>query len=104
MQGMDNANKNSRVMGMVVILVWLVVFMIVVLGIVFPVVFFISLKEVHLKDQSVSVDLSARIIRDYIEDGQRLLSVSANMPFFREPSLKKLVVPELKGIPESPGT
>jgi len=90
-------------MSMVVILVWLVVFMIVVLGIVFPVVFFISLKEVHLQDQAVSVNLSARIIRDYIEERQRLLSVSSNMDFFQDHSLEKQVVPELKGIPESAG-
>ncbi len=104
MQKRDNADKSSRVMSMVVILVWLVVFMIVVLGIVFPVVFFISLKEVHLQDQSVTVNLSAGKIRDYIEERQRLLSVSANMDFFEDSSLEKQVVPELKGIPESAGT
>ena len=42
----DISDKNTRIMNMVVVLVWLVVFMVMVLGIVFPVVFFISLKTV----------------------------------------------------------
>jgi len=100
----DDTKKDSRVMGMVVVLVWLVVFMIVVLGIVFPLVFFISLKEVHLKDQSVAVNLSARYIRNYIEERQRLLSVSAQMAFLQDSPLQEMVVPALKGIPESAGT
>ncbi len=90
-------------MGMVVVLVWLVVFMIVVLGIVFPLVFFISLKEVHLKDQAVTVNLSAQYIQNYIDEKRRLLSTAAQLDSLLDPSLPGRVEANKKGIPESAG-
>jgi len=97
----DITDKNTRIMGMVIILVWLVVFMVMVLGIVFPVVFFISLKRVYIKEQSVTAQLSAKYISAFFKEKEALLAVSAEMPWMRDTSFFGSVDSSVRGVPEN---
>lgn len=93
-------DKNSRIMNMVVILVWLVVFMIIILGIFFPVVSFISLKEVYLKDQAVAAHFSSQFVSEFFNFNQSVVSASAEMDFLQDVSFYDQVKSEYRGIPE----
>jgi len=96
----DIKDKNARIVKLVVVLIWLVVFLIVILGIVFPLVYISSLKEVYLKDQSVTLNTSSEFVREYILQREKTLSVAADMSFMKDKTLFSKVQPELKGIPD----
>lgn len=96
-----SAGKNTQVMNMVIVLVWLVVFMIIVLGIFFPLVFLTSMRQIYLREQSVSIELSSKYINEFFDTRKNLLSVSAEMPFLRDPDLRKKVEFRFHGIPEN---
>ena len=97
----DVSNKNSRIIGIVIILVWLVVFMVMILGIVFPVVFFISLKRVYLNEQRVMVSLSVKYIDDFFTQKQAFLSTMAESDVMRDSSYFGEVERASRGVPLS---
>lgn len=97
----DIKDKNARIVNLVVVLIWLVVFLIVILGIVFPLVYISSLKEVYLKDQSVTLNMSSEFVREYVFQRGKILSVASDMSFMKDKTVFSKVKPELKGIPDN---
>jgi diguanylate cyclase (GGDEF)-like protein len=95
-----SADKNTQIMNMVIVLVWLVVFMIIILGIFFPLVFLTSLRQVYQREQSISIELSSKYIDEFFETRKTLLAVSADMPFLHDPELGKRVELQFHGVPE----
>jgi diguanylate cyclase (GGDEF)-like protein len=96
----DIRDKNARIVKLVVVLIWLVVFLIVILGIVFPLVYISSLKDVYLKDQSVTLNTSSEFVREYILEREKILSIASDMSFMKDKTFFAKVHPELKGIPD----
>lgn len=97
----DISDKNTRIMNMVVVLVWLVVFMVMVLGILFPVVFFISLKSVYVKSQSITAELSAKYIEEFLAEKEAIIAVSAENEWIRDTSFFSASSPDFRGIPKA---
>jgi diguanylate cyclase (GGDEF)-like protein len=93
--------KNSRIMNMVIILVWLVVFMIIVLGIVFPLVFLTSLKDLYLRNQAETVEMASHYVTEYFENRKTLISVSARMDFVKAAARSKKADVAYRGLPEA---
>jgi diguanylate cyclase (GGDEF)-like protein len=95
------SDKNSRIMGIVIILVWLVVFMVMILGIVFPVVFFISLKKVYISEQQVMVDLCVKHIDDFVAQKKAIIGTLADTQEFSENSYFAEAKATFRGVPET---
>ena len=96
----DMRDKNARIVNLVVVLIWLVVFLIVVLGIVFPLVYISSLRDVYLKDQSITLNTSSEFVREYIRQREKILAVASDMSFMKDKTVFAKVQPGLKGIPD----
>ncbi len=82
----DASEKNSRIMRIVIILVWLVVFMVMILGIVFPVVFFVSLKKVYVNEQRIIADLSVKFIDGFFDDSRVYVSALSTIDAIKDTS------------------
>ena len=82
----ESSEKNSRIMRIVIILVWLVVFMVMILGIVFPVVFFISLKKVYVNEQRIIADLAVKYIDGFFEEKRAHISSLSSLDAIKDTS------------------
>lgn len=96
----DITEKNSRIMKMVIILIWLVVFLIIILGIAFPLVYIKSMKDVYLQEQGVSVKLSQAFIQDFLYQRKKMVSISSNQYFMKDFSIIERRNAEFRGISE----
>lgn len=62
---------------MVSVQIWFIVLMTIVLGIAFPLLFFVSLKDLHLKNQAATTRLVSDFLAEYMETREKVVRLTA---------------------------